>query len=318
MITPYEVMWKIVPDIRHTHPFGCLAHALIPKDLCKATFESTTKECAFIGFSKFHDAFLLFNIKNQKELVCRDVHFFNSTFPLINNQNFDSPTDSFSSSSQKETNHEFIISPSSLRSFSKTPTKETSSNSSREDPHMRQKNPNMERTQEKPEEEPQNNPNKEGLQEELNQEFQNNPNKEEKLNQEFQNNPNKNRSVTFSPEIAEKEASQKIHTPTKMSKKPQKGTTFRKSYGPLDTPSTPPLDLYALLTMAEDTLDTDNTPSTLHDVLTGPEKRHWLKGATEEYEGLNQLDVFHLTTQEEELILKNKGLKIFSNHCVLK
>jgi hypothetical protein len=81
-ITPFEAYFKIKPDMRHLHPFGCLAHALIPKDTRDRVFDPVTRRCIFVGFSKRFNAFRLFDIEQKKEINSRDVIFFDDTFPL--------------------------------------------------------------------------------------------------------------------------------------------------------------------------------------------------------------------------------------------
>jgi hypothetical protein len=81
-MTPFEAYFKVKPDIRHLHPFGCLAHALIPKDTRDRVFDPITRRCIFVGFSKRFNAFRLFDIEQKKEVNSRDVLFFDDTFPL--------------------------------------------------------------------------------------------------------------------------------------------------------------------------------------------------------------------------------------------
>ena len=98
-ITPFEAYFRMKPDLRHLHPFGCLAHALIPKETRKKTFDPITRRCVFMGFSKHHDAFLLFDTDRKKEVVSRDVLFFDDTFPLVPEPFSSSSLSSSSSSS---------------------------------------------------------------------------------------------------------------------------------------------------------------------------------------------------------------------------
>jgi hypothetical protein len=84
--TPFQAYWKIKPDLNHLHPFGCLAYALIPHDIRTRVFNRITTRCAFMGFSKQHDAFSLLDLETRKTITSRDVVFFDNSFPLSTDQ----------------------------------------------------------------------------------------------------------------------------------------------------------------------------------------------------------------------------------------
>jgi hypothetical protein len=117
--TPYEAYFKIKPDIRHLHPFGCLAHALIPKELRTRTFQTHTHRCAFMGYSNRHDAFLLYDTDSRKTIISRDVLFFDEFFPLNNHPltNTDSKEPS-----PPENTQEYNVTKQSLRSYTDNQT----------------------------------------------------------------------------------------------------------------------------------------------------------------------------------------------------
>ena len=123
-----QLFWGTIPDVRHLHPFGCLAYALIQKETNPKPFEPRAKPCIFLGVSPKHDAWLLLDLKTRHEFVSRDVSFFDNVYPLRQQQQTFTNNNNISNdnNNNNNNNNQNKITPNyNLRSKITTPTPTT-------------------------------------------------------------------------------------------------------------------------------------------------------------------------------------------------
>ncbi|KAJ3527698.1 hypothetical protein NMY22_g9685 [Coprinellus aureogranulatus] len=72
---PYERMFKRKVDPTTLRPFGCVAYALIPKDLRKGKFDSNARKCILLGYQSEQRAYRLLDLATKKVISSRHVAF---------------------------------------------------------------------------------------------------------------------------------------------------------------------------------------------------------------------------------------------------
>ena len=85
-ITPYELMWKERPDVRHLRVFGSVCYSLIQKQFRQAyNHKQTTEVGIFVGYCDRSQCYRVYLPKKSQVVVRRDV-WFDENF----SKNFDS------------------------------------------------------------------------------------------------------------------------------------------------------------------------------------------------------------------------------------
>ena len=73
--TPHEIWYGEKPDLFHLKIFGCKAVAHLDEPN-SSKLDHRGKPCIMIGYAADHHAYLLWDIKNKKRIVSRNVDFF--------------------------------------------------------------------------------------------------------------------------------------------------------------------------------------------------------------------------------------------------
>jgi hypothetical protein len=283
--TPYEAYFRLKPDVRHLHPFGCLAQALIPADTRSTrTFDPLSRRCAFLGFSKHHNAFILYDIERKKQIVSRDVLFFDDEFPL-KGEPFTKNGEEMPSRPTTDP-AKFSIGKSSLRSYA--PNMESTDVYANPDIDMSDpKDPSTDPLPGAP-----------------------------YIDKAASDLPNMDNPIQTPSATGENATVDESH--------PHKeGNTMKDQFPPNfaqgdnHRDNTPPLYLNQLLLIAMERLGLD-TPATLDEALSGPNKKEWLDGLAKEFKGIFEHKVFRHMTELERKILRTTNPKIFENHCIFK
>jgi hypothetical protein len=85
--TPFELWYKVKPDISHLHPVGCTAYAKVPTEAVGGLnkLAPLSVKCILIGYFG-RDAYWLYEPEKQTFFQSRDVMFeeglTNKTIPL--------------------------------------------------------------------------------------------------------------------------------------------------------------------------------------------------------------------------------------------
>lgn len=82
--SPYEVLFNKSVDYSRLKPFGCLAYAA---NTCphKSKFAERASKCVFLGYVTGQKGYQLYDIESGQIFVSRDVVFFDSIFPFLDN-----------------------------------------------------------------------------------------------------------------------------------------------------------------------------------------------------------------------------------------
>ncbi|KAG3122647.1 hypothetical protein PC128_g27737 [Phytophthora cactorum] len=77
--TPFEVVYKSKPNVKHMRVFGCKAYVLTPKE---KRLKWDPKACGGIclGYEERSKAYRVYDIEAGKVVVSRDVTFDEATF----------------------------------------------------------------------------------------------------------------------------------------------------------------------------------------------------------------------------------------------
>lgn len=81
--TPYEILFKDLPDYTQIRPFGYLAYAMNHSPQI-SKFDSKSFKCVFLGYSSSHKGYLVYDIEHNKLMTSRDIHFVSDVFPYLN------------------------------------------------------------------------------------------------------------------------------------------------------------------------------------------------------------------------------------------
>ncbi|GJW64924.1 putative RNA-directed DNA polymerase [Tanacetum coccineum] len=78
--SPFELIYKRIPSLKHLRSFGCLAYATILNNSDK--FGSRSEKCVLIGYSNYKKGYKLFSLDQKQIVFSRDVKFFEDIFPF--------------------------------------------------------------------------------------------------------------------------------------------------------------------------------------------------------------------------------------------
>ncbi|KAL8101796.1 hypothetical protein AgCh_033625 [Apium graveolens] len=90
--TPFECLYKKLPDYTQFRVFGCLCFASI-HDADK--FHPRAIRSVFLGYPPDHRGFKLLNITTKDVFVYRHVIFHETQFPFLDDSSTSSPTDPY-------------------------------------------------------------------------------------------------------------------------------------------------------------------------------------------------------------------------------
>ncbi|RAN69368.1 hypothetical protein B5P42_31220, partial [Bacillus sp. SRB_331] len=78
-VTPYEVLFKQVPNLNYLRTFGCVAYRLLQSNERKK-IQPRAQKLIHIGYTQNQKAYLLYDPISQKEYSSRDVEFDEYSF----------------------------------------------------------------------------------------------------------------------------------------------------------------------------------------------------------------------------------------------
>ena len=77
--TPFEIVYKSKPSVKHIRVFGCRTYVLTPKEKrCK--WDAKARVCVFMGYEEVSKAYRVYDIEAGQVVISRDVTFDESTF----------------------------------------------------------------------------------------------------------------------------------------------------------------------------------------------------------------------------------------------
>ncbi|GJZ76285.1 putative RNA-directed DNA polymerase [Tanacetum coccineum] len=80
--SPYELLFKIEPNLSHLKTFGCLCFSTVLNDSDK--FSSRFEKLVFIGYSNDKKSYKLYSFEIKKVIYSGDVKFYETVFPFKN------------------------------------------------------------------------------------------------------------------------------------------------------------------------------------------------------------------------------------------
>ncbi|KAG3230551.1 hypothetical protein PI124_g24351 [Phytophthora idaei] len=95
--TPFEIVYKSKPSVKHMRVFGCRTYILTPKEK-RLKWDPKARAGLFLGYEEVSKAYRLYDIEAGQVVISRDVNFDESTFGLsppisdedVDNLDFDS------------------------------------------------------------------------------------------------------------------------------------------------------------------------------------------------------------------------------------
>ncbi|GKE35950.1 ribonuclease H-like domain-containing protein, partial [Tanacetum coccineum] len=78
--SPFELIYKRIPSLKHLRSFGCVTYATILNNSDK--FGSRSEKCVLIGYSNYKKGYKLFSLDQKQIVFSRDVKFFEDIFPF--------------------------------------------------------------------------------------------------------------------------------------------------------------------------------------------------------------------------------------------
>ncbi|KAM2627715.1 hypothetical protein TB2_001133 [Malus domestica] len=78
--SPFELLFKVVPDINHLRIFGCSVFPLL-KPYNSTKLQPKTTKCLFLGYASKYKGFICYDILHDKYYISRHVLFDESEFP---------------------------------------------------------------------------------------------------------------------------------------------------------------------------------------------------------------------------------------------
>ncbi|KAG2887557.1 hypothetical protein PC114_g18783 [Phytophthora cactorum] len=95
--TPFEIVYKSKPSVKHMRVFGCRTYILTPKEK-RLKWDPKARAGLFLGYEEVSKAYRLYDIEAGQVVISRDVNFDESTFGLsppisdedVNDLDFDS------------------------------------------------------------------------------------------------------------------------------------------------------------------------------------------------------------------------------------
>ncbi|POM61253.1 hypothetical protein PHPALM_29758, partial [Phytophthora palmivora] len=81
--TPFEIVYKRKPNVKHMRVFGCKAYVLTPKEK-RLKWDPKAREGIFMGYEERSKAYRVYDIEAGQVVISRDVTFDESTFDDAN------------------------------------------------------------------------------------------------------------------------------------------------------------------------------------------------------------------------------------------
>lgn len=72
--TPFEAWFGKTPEYSHLRVFGCDAYAHVQKE-GQSKFSAKSEKCIFVGYADTQKGYRLWNMKDRRLKICRDVVF---------------------------------------------------------------------------------------------------------------------------------------------------------------------------------------------------------------------------------------------------
>ena len=72
--TPYQVVNKVTPNVKHMRVFGCLAYVLTPREK-RLKWDPKARPGIFMGYEESSKAYRVYDIEGAKVVISRDVNF---------------------------------------------------------------------------------------------------------------------------------------------------------------------------------------------------------------------------------------------------
>ncbi|KAG2762260.1 hypothetical protein Pcac1_g25895 [Phytophthora cactorum] len=79
--TPFEIVYKSKPSVKHVCVFGCRTYILTPKEK-RLKWDPKARAGLFLGYEEVSKAYRLYDIEAGQVVISRDVNFDESTFGL--------------------------------------------------------------------------------------------------------------------------------------------------------------------------------------------------------------------------------------------
>ncbi|KAG2866461.1 hypothetical protein PC119_g28011 [Phytophthora cactorum] len=89
--TPFEIVYKSKPSVKHMRVFGCRTYILTPKEK-RLKWDPKARAGLFLGYEEVSKAYRLYDIEAGQVVISRDVNFDESTFglsPTISDEDVD-------------------------------------------------------------------------------------------------------------------------------------------------------------------------------------------------------------------------------------
>ena len=81
--SPFELMYRKVPDLNELKPFSCLCYAAIVVAR-RHKFDTRSRKSVFIGFKSGVRGFVLVNLDTREVFISRHVKFYEQRLPYGN------------------------------------------------------------------------------------------------------------------------------------------------------------------------------------------------------------------------------------------
>ncbi|KAL2243648.1 UNVERIFIED_CONTAM: Retrovirus-related Pol polyprotein from transposon RE1 [Sesamum indicum] len=81
--TPYELLYKKVPNYNNIKVFGCMCFASNVTPF-KGKFKPRATKCVFLGYTQGQKGYKVMDLENEKVYVTRDAIFHENSFPFAN------------------------------------------------------------------------------------------------------------------------------------------------------------------------------------------------------------------------------------------
>ena len=78
-MTPFEIVCRSKPSVKHMRVFGCRAYILTPKEK-RLKWDPKARVGIFMGYEEVSKAYRVFDIEAEQMVITRDANFDESTF----------------------------------------------------------------------------------------------------------------------------------------------------------------------------------------------------------------------------------------------
>ncbi|KAG2763646.1 hypothetical protein PC112_g25720 [Phytophthora cactorum] len=72
--TPFEIVYKCKPSVKHMRVFGCRTYILTPKEK-RLKWDPKARAGLFLGYEEVSKAYRLYDIEAGQVVISRDVNF---------------------------------------------------------------------------------------------------------------------------------------------------------------------------------------------------------------------------------------------------